>query len=32
MSYKDNYNYWINSPIFDEATKSELLALMMKKK
>lgn len=27
MSYKDNYNYWINSPIFDEATKSELLAL-----
>lgn len=27
MSYKDNYNYWINSPIFDEATKSELLSL-----
>lgn len=27
MSYKDNYNYWINSPIFDEATKNELLAL-----
>lgn len=27
MSYKGNYNYWINSPIFDEATKSELLAL-----
>lgn len=27
MSYKDNYNYWIESPIFDEATKSELLAL-----
>lgn len=27
MSYKDNYNYWINSSIFDEATKSELLAL-----
>lgn len=27
MSYKDNYNYWINSPIFDEATRSELLSL-----
>ena len=27
MSYKDTYNYWISSPIFDEETKSELLSL-----
>lgn len=27
MSYKENYNYWISSSIFDETTKNELLLL-----
>ena len=27
MSYKEKYQEWLESPIFDEATKDELLAL-----
>ncbi len=27
MNYKETYDFWLNSPIFDEETKSELLAI-----
>lgn len=27
MSYRERYNYWLNSPYFDEETKKELLAV-----
>ncbi len=27
MGYKEQYEFWLNDPYFDEATKQELLAI-----